>query len=565
MSVTAFPVLARILTDRGIHKTKMGTLTLTCAAVGDVSAWCLLAFVVSVTQSRAASALPVIGMSIAYILVMVFLVRPAILQVSRFIDAKGHLTQGALALVLLGILLSSLATEGIGIHAIFGAFALGAIIPHDSEISRELTAKLEDFIVVFLLPAFFAFTGLRTQIGLLNDARQWTYCVLIILIASIGKFGGSFIAGRWSGLSWRDSAAVGVLMNTRGLMELIVLNIGLELGVISPALFSMLVIMALATTFATTPILHFILPAKELELEASKIEEASRGAKAASERVGILVPVSSANGVASVLNLALTLNVPDGPPPRVLALARAGGEGIGSGLRKAEDPAPSRSPALAAALDLAWSRGAVVTPQAVWTHDPAGDIIRAAQESQVRWLFLESRRTLLTGFSGRFVRHGVVGKVVQRAEPLPINVAVLLEGNVRLAGPTTCIVRSARHGRAALELAAQLARVRQESFRLVTVNPSSDADTANDVLDLRREQRLVANLDVITISASTTEEVVRQTPNGVVIVGADVVERLHILSEAFLRTRTVLVIQGAGGSVTEVPSAPVQLQPASAT
>jgi Kef-type K+ transport system membrane component KefB len=158
--------------------------------------------------------------------------------------------------VLLVVLLSSFTTEWIGIHAIFGAFALGSIIPHDSALARELRTKLEDFTVVFLLPAFFAFTGLRTRIGLLEGAEAWLFCALIVGVASLGKFGGSAIAARLTGLSWRESSAIGILMNTRGLMELIVLNIGLDFGVISPVLFAMLVLMALATTMATTPILH---------------------------------------------------------------------------------------------------------------------------------------------------------------------------------------------------------------------------------------------------------------------------------------------------------------------
>jgi Kef-type K+ transport system membrane component KefB len=257
MSVTAFPVLARILTDRGIHKTKMGVLTLACAAIDDVTAWCLLAFVVSVTAHHG-SATRTLLMALVYIGLMLFVLRPLVIRVTNWMDSKGRMTQGILATVLLGILFSSLATESIGIHSIFGAFVLGAIIPQASKLARELRAKLEDFVIVFLLPAFFAFTGLRTQIGLVSGVRDWIFCILIILVASAGKFGGSALAARWNGLSWRESSALGILMNTRGLMELIVLNIGLELGVISPTLFAMLVLMALITTLATTPILHLI-------------------------------------------------------------------------------------------------------------------------------------------------------------------------------------------------------------------------------------------------------------------------------------------------------------------
>ncbi len=276
MSVTAFPVLARILTDRRIHKTKMGVLTLACAAIDDVTAWCLLAFVVSVTQAHSGSALRTVLMAIAYVAAMMLVLRPLVTRLTIWVDRKGRITQGVLAAVLLGILCSSLTTESIGIHSIFGAFVLGAIIPSTSSLAKELTGKLEDFVIVFLLPAFFAFTGLRTQIGLVSGARNWILCLLIILVASVGKFGGSSIAARLSGMGWRDASALGVLMNTRGLMELIVLNIGLELHVISPTLFAMLVIMALATTLVTTPILHFITPRSYLEEEAQAIDEAAR-------------------------------------------------------------------------------------------------------------------------------------------------------------------------------------------------------------------------------------------------------------------------------------------------
>jgi Kef-type K+ transport system membrane component KefB len=273
MSVTAFPVLARILTDRGIHKTRMGSLTLACAAIDDVTAWCLLAFVMSVVQASSGGAVRTVSLALGYIAVMWFVARPLVARMTHWLDRKGRVTQGGLAIILLLILASSLATETIGIHSIFGAFVLGAIIPNRSSVAKELTNKLEDFVIVFLLPAFFAFTGLRTQIALVNDPRDWMFCLLIIVVASIGKFGGSTIAGKFSGLSWRDASAVGVLMNTRGLMELIVLNIGLELHIISPRLFAMLVIMALATTVASTPILHFIMPRGDFDEEVRAAEE----------------------------------------------------------------------------------------------------------------------------------------------------------------------------------------------------------------------------------------------------------------------------------------------------
>ncbi len=256
MSVTAFPVLARILTDRGLQGTPLGRLALTCAAVDDVTAWCLLALVVGVAQARLGSALATIGLTAAYVAFVLVLVRPLALRLAARVDRAGRLTQGDLAVLLVALLLSALATEWIGIHALFGAFLLGAVVPHSSLVTRELTARLEDLVIVLFLPAFFAFTGMRTEIGLVAGTGQWLLCGAIVAVACLGKFGGTLAAARFAGLPWRQGSALGVLMNTRGLMELVVLSLGLDLKVLSPTLFTMLVLMAVATTVMTAPILH---------------------------------------------------------------------------------------------------------------------------------------------------------------------------------------------------------------------------------------------------------------------------------------------------------------------
>lgn len=258
LSVTAFPVLARILTDRGIHKTQLGIVALTCAAVDDVTAWCLLAFLIAVAKAKVSSALVTFGFTAIYLAFMLLVARPLIIRAVRAQEFRKTVSQSAIAVVVVGLLLSTLATEASGIHALFGAFLLGALIPHDSRLARELTYKLEDLVVVLFLPAFFAFTGMRTEIGLVHGVSQWLICGVILATASIGKFGGTFVAARITGFGNRDAASLGILMNTRGLMELIVLNIGLDLGILSPTLFAMLVLMAVITTFATTPILHLL-------------------------------------------------------------------------------------------------------------------------------------------------------------------------------------------------------------------------------------------------------------------------------------------------------------------
>jgi Kef-type K+ transport system membrane component KefB len=257
LSITAFPVLARILTDRGISRTPLGVVALACAATDDVTAWCLLALVTSVAQAQVHQALWVVLGAAAYIAGMFWVVRP-LLERRLARGDQAELTADGMAWVFVALLLSCLATEFIGVHAIFGAFLLGAVIPHDSAIARTFCSKLEEMVAAFLLPAFFAFTGMRTQIGLVSGWEHWLICGAIILAATAGKFGGTLLAARFTGLAWRDSAALGILMNTRGLMELIVLNIGLDLQVISPTLFAMMVLMAVTTTLATTPVFHLI-------------------------------------------------------------------------------------------------------------------------------------------------------------------------------------------------------------------------------------------------------------------------------------------------------------------
>jgi Kef-type K+ transport system membrane component KefB len=255
MSITAFPVLARILSDCGIAITELGTIALTCAAVDDVTAWCLLAFVVGVVQATARGSLMVAGLTIAFTSFMLLAVRPMAAKLAQKSDDRPP-TQNAIAIVILGLLLSTLITDWIGIHAIFGAFLFGAIFPHDSNLVHTLRRNMESIVTILLMPAFFAFTGMRTSITLVSGPYEWLVCALIIAVATAGKFGGTFIAAKFTGMASRPAAALGALMNTRGLMELIVLNVGLELGVISQKLFTMMVLMALVTTMASTPILQ---------------------------------------------------------------------------------------------------------------------------------------------------------------------------------------------------------------------------------------------------------------------------------------------------------------------
>jgi len=568
MSVTAFPVLARILTDRGIHKTRMGAIALTCAAVDDVTAWCMLAFVVSVARAEAAGAVATIAMALGFIALMILVIRPTMARLSLLYGNRGRLTQGVMASIFIALLISASATELIGIHAVFGAFALGAVIPHDSGMARELTDRLEDIVIVLLLPAFFAYTGLRTQIGLVSGGEQWMMCALIVAVASLGKFGGSAIAARLTGLDWRDSSALGVLMNTRGLMELIVLNIGLEMNVISPTLFAMLVIMALVTTFSTTPILHLITRRTGAKIEplpelgtfspepavapqapirahavSRPVQPPPRPILVGTEHSAILVPVSNPEGVGVLVELALAATPHDAPPPRVLALVKTPPGGVRSGLREADQRVPPRSPALSAALDLALARGSIISPQAVWTTNPAADILAFANQPQIGWLLLGSHRAV---FGSDFMG-GVVREILDKARALPVHVAVVIHGGERPLDRVFAVVDRGTHGRAALDLALRVAMRKKSGLHAVLV-PEEGNGEDTELLDLIRDagRALGRRLHTDVLSAPTAAQLARQTPGGLTVIATNLADRVGLSQEDLTDPkRCVVVVQGS--------------------
>jgi len=264
MSITAFPVLARILEDRNLTHTTLGSIAITCAAVDDVTAWCILALVIAIVKSAGiASSAITIGLTLVFAATMIFLVRPQLGRLVKDPDSQQH-RRRLIPIILAFVLLCALITETIGIHALFGAFVAGVIMPPSTEFRIFLKDKLEAFGSHALLPLFFAFTGLRMQVGLLNDWQGWLMCGVIILVAIAGKLGGSMLMSRWTGMTWSQSFSIGVLMNTRGLVELVVLNIGYDLGILSGRIFAMMVLMALVTTFMTGPLLSLV-KAKETQ------------------------------------------------------------------------------------------------------------------------------------------------------------------------------------------------------------------------------------------------------------------------------------------------------------
>jgi Kef-type K+ transport system membrane component KefB len=258
MSITAFPVLARILADRDLMQTRMGTVAITCAAFDDVTAWCLLAIVTVIARPEAnGSALfwRFAGL-IGYTLTMIFLVRPVL---RRLLPDSGKPGLGQFSVVMILLLLSAWATEELAVHALFGAFLAGLVMPKGGTMEEDLRERIESVTLTLLLPLFFAYTGLRTSVGLLNSTRLWMLCGLIVMVAVGSKLLVSALVVHAGGLSWRESLGIGILVNTRGLVELVILNVGLDLHILSPTLFSMMVIMALATTLMTQPMLEWVL------------------------------------------------------------------------------------------------------------------------------------------------------------------------------------------------------------------------------------------------------------------------------------------------------------------
>lgn len=298
MSVTAFPVLARILAERRLIRTPIGSLALASAAVGDVTAWCLLALVVGIANADGVQGAAITtALALGYSGLIWVVIRPIL---GRLGPRGGQaISTEVFALVLMVVVGSAIVTEWIGVHALFGAFLVGAAMPRTGDVPTVLAEKMEDFVTVGLLPLFFAYSGIRTQIGLLDSAGDWGWTAIIILVATAGKFGGTAIVARLTGLPAREANAIGILMNTRGLMELVVLNVGLDLGVISDRLFAMMVIMALVTTFITSPLLALLYPASgTLPAEATSPTDSPR------EREVVLVCVSDPVAAAPLVYLA---------------------------------------------------------------------------------------------------------------------------------------------------------------------------------------------------------------------------------------------------------------------
>ncbi len=484
MSITAFPVLARILVERRMLKRPVGALALACAAVDDVTAWFLIALATAVAVAGSASDVIVtILLAIAFCVVMGLAVRPLLARASTAYDEAGTVPGGWIVLIFAGVLLAAFTTEEIGIALIFGAFVMGLIMPRHAELSEDVTRRVEDFVVALLLPLFFAYTGLRTDIGLLDRPELWLLTVILILVAVVGKMLGAMLAARFTGFDWRSSAVIGTLMNTRGLTELIVLNLALEQGVISEALFAMLVIMALVTTFMAGPALKLLDPKNELgapveeELdEARQVSRVDFPALAIPEQAILIAPQGD-TALAQLRSLAEPMALSE--PPRELILARLvpppGGAAVRGALQTENKLLQGASAEVEAARRELQDHGAAARAVAFVSADIGSDLSRLANADEVALLLIDGRRPLL----GEGVPRGAVGKVLAEA-PCDVGVLVAKEGDGVVPGPDSAVIvpfGGAEHDWAALELGAWIASANGAPLKLLGAAGESEERT----------------------------------------------------------------------------------------
>ncbi|MFO0577024.1 MAG: cation:proton antiporter [Polyangia bacterium] len=460
MSITAFPVLARILSESRMLRTKVGAVAITAAAIDDVMGWCLLAFVVSVVQAGGVrQAVLTTLLTLGYAAAMLFLVRPFLARFALRASTREGLSQNMVAATFLLVLASSLSTDLIGVHALFGAFLLGVIIPKDSPFSVTLADKIEDFAVVFLLPMFFAYSGLRTQIGLLSAGSGpslWPVVFSVIALAIAGKFGGCALAARLTGLSWREASTLGILMNTRGLMELVVLNIGLDLGVISPALFTIMVLMALVTTFMTSPLLSVVYPPALYETAlAEPSPDGAGGAGGADDArqadYCVLMCVSFSGTGPGMVTLSEALLRGSSERSRLYALKlQRPTERTSTYLADARELHGTES-ALGPLVDQAQRRGLVLRPLSFLSSDAGRDICNVAEVKGADLVLLGWHRPLFN----RAALGGTVNEVLSSAQPAGL-VGVLVDRGLQSVRRVLVPFNNTEHDRAALRLAHRL-------------------------------------------------------------------------------------------------------------
>jgi Kef-type K+ transport system membrane component KefB len=486
MSITAFPVLARILIERRMLKRPVGALAMAGAAIDDVTAWALLALATAVAGTGSGShVFVVIGLATAFTAGMFILVRPLLKRVSAAYDEVGRVPPLWLGAIFVAVLFSAFLAQQIGIAAIFGAFVMGLIMPRHAGLTDDVSRRLEDFVVMVLLPLFFIITGLRTEVGSLNRPVLWLITLGLIAVAVVGKWVGAMVAARYGGFGLRESAAIGALMNTRGLTELIVLNIGLELGLVSPTLFTMLVIMALVTTFMAGPALRLIDPQKLFSSPPEEEVQSAITAEGVEQRHSIVVSAQDSTNLDALLSIAEPLAATD--PPRELIIARlvvtqaiaTGPASDARALRHATEEVNTRR-------DRLRERGIDARAVAFTTPDPGEDLVHLGSDEYVDLLLVDGRRPLL----GPGVPGGEIGAALEHA-PCDVGVLVEREGlpTIDAQDPVVIPFGGAEHDWAALELGSWIAAARGAPLKLLGASAENGEG--------RDASRLLANASLV--------------------------------------------------------------------
>ena len=495
MSITAFPVLARILVERRMLKRPLGVLALASAAIDDISAWFLIALATAVAVAGSGiEVVRTIALAIAFCLLMFFVVRRILARASTAYDEAGRVPGAWIVAIFAGVLLSAYTTEVIGIALIFGAFVMGAIMPRHAGLTEDVTHRMEDFVVFLLLPLFFCYTGLRTNVLLIDRAELLLLTLVLTVVAIVCKFGGTLLASRVTGLGWRESAVIGTLMNTRGLTELIVLNLALEKGVISEALFAMLVIMALVTTFMAGPLLKLLDPKNrygapiEEELADARKESQDLSTLPIPERAILVAPQTE--GALPQL-LALTEPLARSTPPRELILARLipppRGASVRGGLQTEGFMLRAASAEVQAARARLLAERVAARAVAFTSTEVGRDLVQLAEDEAVDLLLLDGRRPLLGGG----VPKGDVGTALDKA-PCDVAVLVAREAVAVAPGSNAPILvpfGGREHDWAALELAAWLSSATGAPLKLLGAAGQTD--------DERDASRLLANASML--------------------------------------------------------------------
>jgi Kef-type K+ transport system membrane component KefB len=483
MSITAFPVLARILAERRMIKRPVGAMAIACAAVDDVTAWFLVALATAVAASGTfGDVAKVIGEAVAFTLFMALIVRRVLARMATAFDEVGRIPGGWFAAIIIGVLLSAYITQEINIAFIFGAFIMGLVMPRHARMSEEITRRIDDFVVTLLLPIFFVYTGLRTNVGLLDRPELWLITLLLIAVAIVGKLAGAAIAARVSGYNWKASAVIGTLMNTRGLTELIVLNLALDAGAISNTLFAMLVIMAVVTTLMAGPLLRLIDPKNEYGrgVEDEFADAALAAVQAHPELPvpdrSILVAPQTDAAIGQLVALAEPLA--RAAPPHELIIARlvrpprGAGAGVRGGLQSENLALERSSRAINDTRERLASGGVVARGVALTSTNPGSDLAHIVEREPIDLVLTEGRRRII----GEGVPLGDVGELMEHASS-DVAVLVAREGDPIELGPDAAVVvpfGGAEHDWAALELGSWLAAASGAPLKLLGAAGQTD-------------------------------------------------------------------------------------------